>query len=132
MINESKNKFLRLIQPVFVAMIYLFLYLPIIVMVLFSFNKSRISVRWEGFSLYWYEKLFQTPEILEALRVSLLVAAFATLLSVIIGTLFVVASVWKKSGYMSWIFYGNILLPEIVMAIGILSIYTFFRFHLGI
>jgi len=131
MIKDGKNRFSRLIQPVFVGMIYLFLYLPIIVMVLFSFNKSRISVRWEGFSLYWYQKLFQTPEILDALRVSLVVAFFATVLSVVIGTLFVVASVWKKSDYMSWIFYGNILLPEIVMAIGILSIFTFFQIPLG-
>ncbi len=131
MINEGKNRFSKLLQPVFVGMIYLFLYLPIIVMVLFSFNKSRISVRWEGFSLHWYQKLFQTPEILDALTVSLLVAFFATLLSVIIGTLFVVASVWKKSDYISWIFYGNILLPEIVMAIGILSIFTFFQIPLG-
>lgn len=131
MIKNGKNKFSRLVQPVFVGMIYLFLYLPIIVMVLFSFNKSRISVRWESFSLYWYQKLFQTPEILDALRVSLIVASFATLLSVVIGTLFVVASVWKKSDYISWIFYGNILLPEIVMAIGILSIFTFFQIPLG-
>ncbi|MFH1254640.1 MAG: ABC transporter permease [bacterium] len=131
MIKDGKNRFSRLIQPVFVGMIYLFLYLPIIVMVLFSFNKSRISVRWEGFSLYWYQKLFQTPEILDALSVSLVVAFFATLLSVVIGTLFVVASVWKKSDYISWIFYGNILLPEIVMAIGILSIFTFFQIPLG-
>jgi spermidine/putrescine transport system permease protein len=131
MIKDGKNKFSRLIQPVFVGMIYLFLYLPIIVMVLFSFNKSRISVRWEGFSLYWYQKLFQTPEILDALTVSLVVAFFATLLSVVIGTLFVVASVWKESDYISWIFYGNILLPEIVMAIGILSIFTFFQIPLG-
>ncbi|MFA6535398.1 MAG: ABC transporter permease [Candidatus Babeliales bacterium] len=131
MIKDGKNRFSRMIQPVFVGMIYLFLYLPIIVMVLFSFNKSRISVRWEGFSLYWYQKLFQTPEILDALRVSLVVAFFATVLSVVIGTLFVVASVWKKSDYMSWIFYGNILLPEIVMAIGILSIFTFFQIPLG-
>lgn len=131
MIKEGKNRFTRLIQPVFVGMIYLFLYLPIIVMVLFSFNKSRISVRWESFSLYWYQKLFQTPEILDALTVSLVVALFATLLSVVIGTLFVVASVWKKSDYISWIFYGNILLPEIVMAIGILSIFTFFQIPLG-
>ncbi len=131
MIKDGKNRFSKLIQPLFVALIYLFLYLPIIVMVLFSFNKSRISVQWEGFSLYWYQKLFQTPEILDALRVSLVVAFFATLLSVVIGTLFVVASVWKKSDYMSWIFYGNILLPEIVMAIGILSIFTFFQIPLG-
>lgn len=131
MIKDGKNRFSKLIQPLFVALIYLFLYLPIIVMVLFSFNKSRISVQWEGFSLYWYQKLFQTPEILDALSVSLIVAFFATLLSVVIGTLFVVASVWKKSDYISWIFYGNILLPEIVMAIGILSIFTFFQIPLG-
>ena len=66
-------------------------------MVLFSFNKSRISVRWEGFSLYWYEKLFQTPEILEAFEFHFLLHCLPLLLSVVIGTLFVVASVWKKS-----------------------------------
>lgn len=131
MIEENKRKFYKLLQPFFVGAIYLFLYLPIIVMVLFSFNKSRISLRWEGFSLHWYQKLFQTPEILDALSVSLTVAFFATLLSVILGTLFVVASVWRKTNYLSWIFFGNILLPEIIMAIGILSIFTFFKIPLG-
>lgn len=131
MIQESKRVFSKLLQPIFVGTIYLFLYLPIIVMVLFSFNRSRISLRWEGFSLHWYQKLFQTPEILDALSVSLVVAFFATILSVVLGTLFVVASVWRKSEYTSWIFYGNILLPEIIMAIGILSIFTFFQIPLG-
>ncbi|KKQ32749.1 MAG: Putrescine transport system permease protein potI [candidate division TM6 bacterium GW2011_GWF2_37_49] len=131
MVEENKKLFLRLMQPLIVGFTYLFLYLPIIVMVLFSFNKTKVSVHWEGFSLCWYKQLFQTPEILDALQVSLIVALFATIISVVLGTLFVVASVWRKSGYLSYLFHANIILPEIIMAIGILSVFTFFQIPLG-
>jgi spermidine/putrescine transport system permease protein len=131
MVEENKKFFWKLFHPFFVMATYLFLYLPIIVMVLFSFNKTKVSVHWEGFSLRWYIQLFQTPEILDALSVSLVVAFCATIISVSLGTLFVVASVWKKSGYLAYIFHANIILPEIIMAIGILSVFTVFQVPLG-
>ena len=86
---ENKKFFLKFFYPIIVALTYLFLYLPIIVLVLFSFNDAAVSVRWEGFSLRWYKALFQSPEILNAFKVSLIVATSATILSLMIGTFFV-------------------------------------------
>ncbi len=128
---ENRQYFGKFILPIVVAIAYLFLYLPIIVLVLFSFNKSNLSVAWGGFSLQWYEKLISSPEILNALQASLVVALSTTFLSLLIGTCFIVASRWGKSSFFSNLFYVNILLPEIVLAIGILSIFTFFQIPLG-
>lgn len=127
---EQRNVFVRLLHPFFVFSAYLFLYIPVVVIAMFSFNEARYSVSWSGFSLKWYVKLFHTPEILDALRVSLIVAICATLLSVFIGTSLVIASRWRP-----WItyalFYPNVILPEIALATGILSVFAFFNIPLG-
>ncbi len=128
---ENRKYFSKLLLPVVVGIAYLFLYLPICIMLLFSFNDSNFSVKWAGFSLRWYKKLFTSPEILAALQTSLIVALVTTFLSVLIGTCFVVAARWGRYRLLLNIFYTNILLPEIVLAIGILSIFTFFQIPLG-
>lgn len=128
---ESKRYIWRFFNPVVVGLAYLFLYLPIFVLVLFSFNDASFSLDWSGFSLRWYKKLVHSPEILDALEVSLIVALVTTFLSVVIGTCFVVASKWWRANFLPNLFYSNILLPEIVLAIGILSIFTFFQIPLG-
>jgi spermidine/putrescine transport system permease protein len=76
----------------------------------------------------WYAKIFNTPEILDALYVSLIVAVISTILSLLIGTCFVVASRWWA---MNFIFYPNVVLPDIALAIGILSLFAFFKVPLG-
>ncbi len=90
-----------------------------------------MSMKWAGFSLRWFKKLLYSVEIFEALQTSLIVALTTTILSVIIGTCFVVASRWFRSNIVANLFYSNVLLPEIVLAIGILSVFTFFRIPLG-
>src|SRR5258708_4744448 len=117
---ENKAYFFRFLNPVIVCVAYLFLYLPIFVLVIFSFNDASFAVEWTGFSLRWYKKLIHSSEILEALQTSLIVACVTTFLSVLIGACFVVASKWWKSTMLVNLFYGNILLPEIIMATGIL------------
>jgi len=128
---DNKRFFLRFIHPVYVSLIYLFLYLPIIILVLFSFNESTVSIKWVGFSLRWYRELIKTPEIIAALQTSLIVAFVSTFLSVLLGTCFVVASKWWKNTWPFHLFYANILLPEIVLSIGILSVFTFFQIPVG-
>jgi spermidine/putrescine transport system permease protein len=128
---ERRSYYWGIIQPIFVLCAYLFLYLPIIIMILFSFNHSSVSIRWDGFSLRWYKQLFCTPEILDALQASLIVALTATVLSVILGLFFVIGSRLWRSSLLLNLFYTNIMLPEIVLAIGLLSIFTFFQIPLG-
>lgn len=127
----KKKYFMMICRPIFVSAVYLFLYLPIIVMVLFSFNESTTPMKWGGFSLQWYRQMWNIPEMVDALRTSLIVAASATILSLIIGVCFVVAHKWWKTALLFSLFYTNILLPDIVLAIGVLSIFTFAHIPLG-
>ena len=111
---ENKKFFFRFLQPIFICSAYLFLYLPIIVLAVFSFNDSVIPAKWVGFSLRWYTALLKNPEIIEAFQVSIIVAIVSTILSVLLGTCFVVASKWWQRMFLFNIFYTNILLPEII------------------
>ncbi len=78
---------MKTLSRIYNALIFLFLYAPIVVLIVFSFNDSKSRVVWNGFSLRWYEELFQDTEILNALGVTLSVAIIATIVSTIIGTL---------------------------------------------
>ena len=66
--------------------VYLFLYAPIFVLVAFSFNRSRLTATWEGFTLAWYGKLLDNPQILASLRNSLTVGLVATVVATALGT----------------------------------------------
>lgn len=80
----------RLIEPFLLLnalLAYAFLYLPIAVLILFSFSASRYASAWGGFSFEWYVRLFSNPDIVHALMNSLLIAAATTLLATVLGTL---------------------------------------------
>ncbi len=68
------------------AVVYLFLYAPIAILILFSFNRARQTAVWDGFTLEWYVTLFHDVAIGEAVKNSLIVAVLATLLAILIGT----------------------------------------------
>ena len=68
------------------SMGYLFLYLPIVVLVVFSFNSSRQDMVWSGFSLQWYAALMQDTEIINGLGLSLRIAVMTAFASVVLGT----------------------------------------------
>ncbi|MCK4264899.1 ABC transporter permease [Candidatus Babeliales bacterium] len=129
---ESKNIFIRALHPLFVICAYLFLYIPVFVLIFFSFSSaSLLAVKWAGFSLKWYKNIFIYPEILKALNVSLIVAFVSTILSIAMGTAFVFATKWWKSAILDKIFYANVILPDIILAVGLLSLFAFFQVPLG-
>jgi len=76
----------RVPSRVFTALVFLFLYAPIFLLIFFSFNKSNSSVVWTGFSLDWYKKLFQDRLIMHSVYITLLVSLLATLISTAAGT----------------------------------------------
>ncbi len=76
----------RVPSRVFTALVFLFLYAPIFLLIFFSFNKANSSVVWTGFSLDWYKKLFQDRLIMQSVYVTLLVSLLATLISTAAGT----------------------------------------------
>ena len=76
----------RIGSRLFMALVFLFLYAPIFVLIVFSFNSSKSRAVWTGFSLDWYRELFQDSEILSALSTTLSVSVLAALIATVAGT----------------------------------------------
>ena len=77
---------MKILSRIYTGLIFIFLYAPIAVLIIFSFNQSKSRSILKGFSLRWYENLFRDSTILEALRTSIEVAVIAAVVSTIIGT----------------------------------------------
>jgi spermidine/putrescine transport system permease protein len=114
--------------------VYLFLYAPILVLVAFSFNRSRLTATWEGFTLEWYGKLLQDPQILSSLRNSLVVGVAATILSTIIGTAAALAFHryrFRQQAAFDALVTLPIVVPEIVLASSLVLLFAAVGLRLG-
>lgn len=105
-----------------------FLYLPILWVVLLSFNASRLLTRFEGFSLRWYQALFADPALLAALGRSLLIAAATGLLAVILGTLAATALArfprFHGRALLAFLASAPLVLPEVMLGLGALVLFV--------
>ena len=118
----------------YIGLVFLFLYLPIIILVIYSFNTSKMNIIFEGFTLDWYKNLFQNKELLEAFLNTMIIAIVSTVVSVIIGVIGAVGI--KKYDFpfknlVNALIYIPIVIPEIVLGISLLSIYTLMKLELG-
>ena len=107
----------------FTALIYLFLFAPIIVLIIFSFNESRRAFIWRGFTLDWYPTLFGNDDIISALWVTLQVAAVAVVGSTILGSLLGLGLArlrFRGSGAVQTLILLPMITPEIIMGISLL------------
>ncbi|MEI6373117.1 MAG: ABC transporter permease [Actinomycetes bacterium] len=112
--------------------LYVFLYLPIVVVVIMSFNASKNPFVWSGFSLKWYPELLRDSEIMAGLRTTLVVAIGCTIISVILGTLLAIAlERVLPSRTLDAASIAPAVMPDIVLAIGLLAFYTLISFSLG-
>src|SRR5215212_6863722 len=68
------------------GLVFAFLYLPIVLLIIFSFNDSRLNLQWEGFTVDWYRRLLDDTLLVRGLKNSLIIAGYTTVLSVILGT----------------------------------------------
>jgi spermidine/putrescine transport system permease protein len=107
---------------------YAFLYLPIAVLVLFSFSASRYASTWGGFSLQWYLQVMHNPDMIRALSNSLLVATGSTLLATVFGTLAAIGlarlSERRRVAHYDAALTLPILVPDIVQGISLLLLFT--------
>ena len=76
---------MKIFSKIYMGLIFLFLYAPIVVMIAFSFNNSKSRSVWNGFTFDWYTKLFHDESIIDALKTTLLVAIVASIFATIIG-----------------------------------------------
>lgn len=116
---------------IFVASVYVFLYTPIMVLVLYSFNQGGFPDSWQGFSLHWYHDLFSSEEIWRAFHNSVIVATISSLLSVSMSVMFVHGIRHYKRNVAA-LFYSNALIPDIVLAVGLLSLFSYLMIPLGL
>ena len=108
--------------------LYLFLHLPLAVLAVFSFNRSRFTL-WEGFSLNWYTAAARNEQLMEATWNSLVIAAVATAAATVVGTL-CAYGLWKKPArWLSTSLTLSLVTPEIVLGIALLAFFQWvFRF----
>lgn len=126
------NKFL---DNICLILVFSFLFLPIFVLILFSFNTSEMNIVFEGFTTHWYKDLFSNKALISALTNTLIVAIISTLISTIIGTISAYALhkynfPFKK--LINELIYIPVVIPEIVLGISLLCIYTLINLELGL
>lgn len=112
--------------------VYLFLYGPILVLVALSFNRAGMPTVWSGFSLEWYSKLFENQKIIQSVGNSLFIAAVATAISTVIGTLLAMGLEERRPRIATEaLIAAPMIIPDIVMAISLLSFYSLIKLTLG-
>jgi len=127
-----KNKHLK---NLFIALVFLFLYFPILILIIYSFNNSKMNIIFNGFTLKWYKILFQNKNLIEAFFNTMIIALTSTAISTIVGTISAVGLHKYNFPFKSIInklIYIPIVIPEIVLGISLLSVYTLMKMELGI
>ena len=125
----------KIFKNIYSTIVYLFLYAPIIIMVIYSFNGSKFRNKWGGFSLKWYKELFENREIIRALWNTLAIAAISAIVSTIIG----LAASWllyrmrnrKVKSLMLNTTYLPMLNPDIVTGVSMMILFVFIAIPRG-
>lgn len=113
--------------------VYAFLYLPIAVLMVLSFNKSGLPTAWGGFSVEWYGKLAANPKITGAAWNSVVVAVFSTIIATALGTALALGvERARPSSAREALLFAPMIIPDIVLAIALLSFFTLVKFTLGL
>lgn len=119
---------------VITALTMIFFYLPIVFMVVFSFNSSKSLTNFTGFSMRWYEQMFNSHDMMDSLYVTIIIAVLATFISTIAGTLTAIGLSYSKKltkAYVQQINDLPMMNPDIVTAIGLMLLFITFRIDRG-
>ena len=112
---------------------YIFLYVPIAVLMALSFNKAGLPTAWGGFSFEWYGKLAGNPKILASAWNSAVIASVSTAIATVLGTLLALGvERAKPSAARDALLFAPMIIPDIVLAIALLSFFTLLKFSLGL
>lgn len=120
---------------IYAVLVYIFLYLPIAVLIIFSFNSSKLNSVWTGFTFKWYKSLFHNVAILEAMKNTLLIGFVSTVVAVIIGTITAIGlykSNFKGKNLLDGFLYVPVVIPEIVLGIALLAFFSQIHLPMGL
>lgn len=124
----------KILPRLYMALVFLFLYAPIAVLIVFSFNESKSRGQWGGFSLKWYEKALSNDSLLEALFYTVTIAVLAAIISTVIGTFAAIAIHHLRRRAQNLVMnvtYLPVLSPDIVIGVSLLLLFVFSRVNLG-
>jgi spermidine/putrescine transport system permease protein len=111
---------------------YVFLYAPLVIVVVYSFNDSRLNAQWVGFTLDWYRKLFADEEMLTAARNSLVIGLVASAVSTVLGTMAGFAMYRYRLRVLPVMVVAPIAIPEILMGVSLLIFFVAINLTLGL
>ena len=131
-----RRKAVRILSNLYAVLIYSIFYIPVAVMILFSFNDAKRNYYWQGFTTEWYGKLFSfaNTDLWDALLYSLIIAVLAPLISVTIGVLGGIGLKkfeFRTKRFINMMIYVPIIVPEIVLAVAMLIIFMTVGIRLG-
>ena len=110
---------------------YLFLYVPLVIVVVYSFNDSRLNAEWVGFTTHWYGELMRDEQMIEAAWNSLLIALVASAVSTVLGTMAGYAMYRFKLRLLPILVVTPIAIPEILMGVSLLIFFVMLNLTLG-
>lgn len=132
-VQRKKRRF-EIFGNVYSFLIYAVLYIPVAVMMIFSFNDQKYNYYWNGFTAQWYAKLFQNDALVASLAYSILIAVLATAISVVIATIGALGLKkyeFRLKKLVNNMLYVPIIVPEIVLAVALLIIFMNIGVSLG-
>lgn len=128
--RKNKTK----LPNIYLGIILTIMYIPILIVIIYSFNESKLTSVWDGFSLTWYRDLFNDRSMFEALRNSIVLAVLSCLSAAVIGTLGAIALFRAKlagSGMVEYVSTLPIMIPEIILGMVFLSFFSLIGLPLG-
>ena len=132
--KQKRQRREDIIGALYSILIYSVLYIPVLVMMIFSFNDQRYNYYWNGFTTQWYSKLFSNSAVIGSLWYSVIIAVLATVISVTIGTIGALGLrkyEFRGRKFINNMLYIPIIVPEIVMAVALLIIFMKIGIALG-
>lgn len=124
------------LKKLYTALIFLFLYAPIIILIVYSFNESKSRGVFSGFTLKWYEELFRNREVMKALSNTMIIAVLTTIVATLLGTFAAIGIHFSKKGPFKQMVmnlnYLPILNPDVVIAVSLIALYRFMGLDFGL
>jgi spermidine/putrescine transport system permease protein len=127
-------KLSKVLTRVYVVLVLLFLYAPILLLIIFSFNEGRTMSNWTGFSFQWYAQLFNDSSLMDALWITLSIAVISAVIATILGTMAAIGIHSMKRGRRTAMLnasYLPMLNPDIVTGISMMLLFVFFSVQRG-
>lgn len=128
--NKTANRF----RTFYLSLFFVILYIPILSVILYSFNKSPSTANWAGFTLDWYRELFSDKVIIESFKISIQVAFLTSILSAILGTATAIISIYvthRMEKILRGVMILPLLVPEVALGVSLLLFFSALKLPFG-